>query len=531
MSLYEPLDSAASNTPSSSVPDDGLERVDLEVVKPQEEAMSLSPGEFALKNQVLPLHIEGNTLVVAIGAITSLPAVDDLGILANRPVRAVMGDPNLIKERIEEYFLERILAGIPSDDGGSVAEIDDSTDLADLTKMAGETAVVQMVNLIFAQAVRDSASDIHIEPYEKSVKVRYRIDGMLSDMMTPPKRMHAAIVSRLKILGEMNIAERRLPQDGRIKITIAGRAVDVRVSIVPTVYGERAVMRLLDKGTALLGLPELGMPPETHEKFLKLIHQPYGIILATGPTGSGKSTSLYASLQEIWSPTTNILTIEDPVEYQVPGISQVQVRANIGLTFASGLRSFLRQDPDVIMVGEIRDHETAEIAIHASLTGHLVFSTLHTNDAPGAVTRLLDMGVEPYLAASSLIGVIAQRLVRRICTNCMEIYEPAHESLLAIGFTDDEIAGLPKETFKKGRGCDKCQGTGHRGRQGLYELFFIDEDIKRLTVDRASSSVMKNHAIKNQGMRTLLMEGKLMVLQGRTTAEEVMRVCQREDFS
>ena len=531
MSLYEPLDSAASNTPSSSVPDDGLERVDLEVVKPQEEAMSLSPGEFALKNQVLPLHIEGNTLVVAIGAITSLPAVDDLGILANRPVRAVMGDPALIKERIEEYFLERILAGIPSDDAGSVAEIDDTTDLADLTKMAGETAVVQMVNLIFAQAVRDSASDIHIEPYEKSVKVRYRIDGMLSDMMTPPKRMHAAIISRLKILGEMNIAERRLPQDGRIKITIAGRAIDVRVSIVPTVYGERAVMRLLDKGTALLGLPELGMPPETHEKFLKLIHQPYGIILATGPTGSGKSTSLYASLQEIWSPTTNILTIEDPVEYQVPGISQVQVRANIGLTFASGLRSFLRQDPDVIMVGEIRDHETAEIAIHASLTGHLVLSTIHTNDAPGAVTRLLDMGVEPYLAASSLIGVIAQRLVRRIGTNCMEIYEPAHESLLAIGFTDDEIAGLPKETFRKGKGCDKCQGTGHRGRQGLYELFFIDEDIKRLTVDRASSSVMKNHAIKNQGMRTLLMEGKLMVLQGRTTAEEVMRVCQREDFS
>jgi general secretion pathway protein E len=329
----------------------------------------------------------------------------------------------------------------------------------------------------------------------------------------------------------MNIAERRLPQDGRIKITIAGRQIDVRVSIIPTVYGERAVMRLLDKGTALLGMQELGMPAETLEKFRKLIHQPYGIILATGPTGSGKSTSLYASLQEIWSPTTNILTIEDPVEYQVPGISQVQVRSNIGLSFASGLRSFLRQDPDVIMVGEIRDHETAEIAIHASLTGHLVFSTLHTNDAPGAVTRLLDMGVEPYLAASSLIGVIAQRLVRRICTNCTEVYEPAHESLIAIGFTDDEIAALPAGTFKHGRGCDKCQGTGHRGRQGLYELFFIDEEIKRMTVDRASASVMKNHAIKNQGMRTLLMEGKLMVLQGRTTAEEVMRVCQREDFS
>jgi type II secretion system protein E len=533
MSLYEPLDSARDFASSSSVmPNDGLERVDLEVVKPQEEAMSLAPGEFALKNQVLPLYLEGETLVVAIGEITSLPSVDDLGILANRPVKAVMADSALIKERIEAYFLERILAGLPGEDqGGTIAEIDDSTDLADLTKMAGETAVVQMVNLIFAQAVRDSASDIHIEPYEKEVKVRYRIDGMLSDMMKPPKRMHAAIISRLKILGEMNIAERRLPQDGRIKITIAGRAIDVRVSIVPTVFGERAVMRLLDKGTALLGLQELGMPQETYEKFLKLIHQPYGIILATGPTGSGKSTSLYASLQEIWSPATNILTIEDPVEYQVPGISQVQVRSNIGLSFASGLRSFLRQDPDVIMVGEIRDHETAEIAIHASLTGHLVFSTLHTNDAPGAVTRLLDMGVEPYLAASSLIGVIAQRLVRRICPNCVENYTPSHESLMAIGFTDEELAGLPKDTFKKGRGCDKCQGTGHRGRQGLYELFFIDEDIRRLTVDRASSNTMKAHAIRNQGMRTLLMEGKLMVLQGRTTAEEVMRVCQREDVS
>jgi len=511
--------------------DDGLPTVDLEVTKPEEAAMNLAPGEFALKHQVLPLTLDGDTLVVAIGGITSLPAVDDLGILANRPVRPVLADSTMIKERIEEYFLERILAGIPSEEAGTaIAEVDDTTDLADLTKMAGETAVVQMVNLIFAQAVRDSASDIHIEPYEKEVKVRYRIDGMLGDMMKPPKRMHAAIISRLKILGEMNIAERRLPQDGRIKITIAGRQIDVRVSIIPTVYGERAVMRLLDKGTALLGLQELGMPPATFEKFLKLIHQPYGIILATGPTGSGKSTSLYASLQEIWSPTTNILTIEDPVEYQVPGISQVQVRPNIGLSFASGLRSFLRQDPDVIMVGEIRDHETAEIAIHASLTGHLVFSTLHTNDAPGAVTRLLDMGVEPYLAASSLIGVIAQRLVRRVCQNCTEVYQPARESLIAVGFTDEEIAGLSKDTFKHGRGCDKCQGTGHKGRQGLYELFFIDEDIRRLTIDRSSSNVMKTHAIRNQGMSTLLMEGKQQVLLGRTTAEEVMRVCQREDF-
>ncbi|MFZ4508343.1 MAG: GspE/PulE family protein, partial [Fimbriimonas sp.] len=406
-------------------------------------------------------------------------------------------------------------------------EIDDSTDLADLTKMAGETAVVQMVNLIFAQAVRDGASDIHIEPYERDVKVRYRIDGMLSEIMRPPKRMHAAIVSRLKILGEMNIAERRLPQDGRIRLTIAGRSIDVRVSIIPTVFGERAVMRILDKGTAMLGLEELGMQPDVFERFKGVISQPYGIILATGPTGSGKSTSLYASLQQIWSPTTNILTIEDPVEYQVGGIGQIQVRPQIGLTFASGLRSIVRQDPDVIMVGEIRDHETAEIAIHAALTGHLVFSTLHTNDAPGSVTRLLDMGVEPYLVASSLIGVIAQRLVRRICSNCAEPYTPTIEALRGLQFSEEEIA---RTVFRKGKGCEKCQNTGYRGRQGLYELFLVDDDVRRMTVDRASSATLKAHAIKAQGMRTLIEDGKLVVMAGKTTPEEILRVCQREAF-
>ncbi len=503
----------------------GLPFVDLAERKTDEAVMALAPGDFALKYQILPLELDGHTLVVAMGSLDSLQAADDLSILIDRPIRPVLGDPGLIRERVEEFFLERILAGLPSDDAGSVTEVDESTDLADLQRMATESAVVQMVNLIFAQAVRDGASDIHIEPYEREVKVRYRIDGMLGDMMRPPKRMHAAIVSRLKILGEMNIAERRLPQDGRIKITIAGRQIDVRVSIIPTVFGERAVMRLLDKGTALLGLPELGMQADVLEKFRKIISLPYGIILATGPTGSGKSTSLYASLQEIWSPTTNILTIEDPVEYQVPGISQVQVRPNIGLTFASGLRSFLRQDPDVIMVGEIRDHETAEIAIHASLTGHLVFSTLHTNDAPGALTRLLDMGVEPYLAASSLVGVIGQRLLRKVCENCAEEYDPKPEALRAVGIEP----GTPGR-YRRGRGCDKCQGGGYRGRQGLYELFVVDEEVKRLTVDRASTSVLKQHAVDHQGMRTLLGDGRLAVLAGKTTPEEVLRVCQREEF-
>ncbi|MDX1935125.1 MAG: ATPase, T2SS/T4P/T4SS family [Capsulimonadales bacterium] len=527
-----PLSPSLSSSTDGANSGSDFDLIDPEEIKPTVEAIRLVPGDFALRNRVLPLRLEAGTLVTAIGAPQTLAAVDELSVLLRMPTRAVLADANLVREKIEEIFLEKILAGLPgeaeSGDGGAY-EADETTDLADLQKMAGETAVVQMVNLIFAQAVRDGASDIHIEPYEREVKVRYRVDGMLRDVMSPPKRMHAALVSRLKILGELNIAERRLPQDGRIKIVIAGRAIDVRLSIVPTVFGERAVMRILDKGTAMLGLPELGMRPDMLSRYRQLIKFPYGVILVTGPTGSGKSTTLYASLQEIWSPTTNILTIEDPVEYQVKGISQIQVRANIGLSFANGLRSIVRQDPDVIMVGEIRDHETAEIAIHAALTGHLVFSTLHTNDAPGAVTRLLDMGVEPYLVASSLIGAVAQRLVRRVCAFCAEPDTPSPESLHALGITDEEIRTYGGQ-FRRGRGCDKCQQAGYKGRQALYELFLVDEPIRRMTVDRVSSSVMKDHALKTQNMRTLLGDGRIAVLEGRTTPEEVLRVCQREAF-
>lgn len=523
-------DNSTGDAELTGLPNDGFEWIDLEKIKPSEEAIRLAPGDFALKNQVLPIAIEGNVLVVAIATPESLAAVDDLGVLLQMPTKAVLASPTTVKERIEEIFLERILAGLPgqAEDSAAGAEFDDTTDLADLQKMAGETAVVQMVNLIFAQAVRDAASDIHIEPYERDMKVRYRVDGMLREVMTPPKRMHAAIVSRLKILGEMNIAERRLPQDGRIKIVIAGRNIDVRVSIIPTVYGERAVMRILDKGTAMLGLEDLGMRADILDKFRKMIRMPHGVILATGPTGSGKSTSLYASLQEIWSPTTNILTVEDPVEYQVAGIGQIQVRAGIGLTFANGLRSIVRQDPDIIMVGEIRDHETADIAIQAALTGHLVFSTLHTNDAAGAVTRLLDMGVEPYLVASSLIGAVAQRLVRRICANCIEEDSPDPELLRAMGITPADYAG--RNPFRRGKGCDKCLNTGYRGRVGLYELFIVDETIRRMTVEQTPSSVMRDRAVADQGMRTLLGDGVLAVLEGKTTPEEVMRVCARESF-
>lgn len=513
----------------ATIPNDpqlaGLTYVDLGEVKADPVALELVSGDYALNHQVLPMRFNGDVLEVAISGLASLQAVDDLGVLLQRPVRPLLADAQLIRDRIEERFLEGILSQLPGEDTAS--DFEEATDLADLQKMAGETAVVQMVNLIFAQSVRDGASDIHIEPYEREVKVRYRVDGILNDMMRPPKKMHAALISRLKILGEMNIAERRLPQDGRIKLNIAGRSIDVRVSIVPTVYGERAVMRILDKTTALLGLEELGMASDSLEKYRRVISQPYGIVLVTGPTGSGKSTTLYASLQEIYSPTTNILTIEDPVEYQVPGIGQIQVRPQIGLTFASGLRSIVRQDPDVIMVGEIRDHETAEIAIHAALTGHLVFSTLHTNDAPGAITRLLDMGVEPYLAASSLIGVVAQRLVRRNCANCSAPHDFDRDALRAVGITDSDMGGA---NFRKGQGCDKCQGTGFRGRQGVYELLQIDEQVRHMTVERVSAGVIREHALRVQGLRTLLGDGKLNILAGKTTPKEVLRVCQREDL-
>ncbi len=509
----------------------GLSTVDLDEVKPEAKALEAIPSEYVLKYQVLPLSQTDEALVVAVGGIDDLFKVDELGVLVGLNLRPVLADPNQIRDKIEERFLEGMMEGISHDDDGpsTDVDIDDTTDLTDLQRMAGEAAVVQMVNLMFAQAVRDKVSDIHIEPYEKEVKVRFRVDGILHEVASPPKRLHAAIASRIKILAELNIAERRLPQDGRIKLNIAGRQVDVRVSVIPTVQGERVVMRILDKGTSTLTLPQLGMREDQLLLFRKLINIPYGMLLVTGPTGSGKSTTLYAALQEIYSPKRNILTIEDPVEYQVAGIGQIQVRSSIGLTFANGLRSIVRQDPDVIMVGEIRDHETAEIAIHAALTGHLVFSTLHTNDAPSAITRLLDMGVEPYLAASSIVGVLAQRLVRVNCPSCSTPWMESEEALLSIGITpkDYDPSNPP---FRHGVGCDKCGGSGFRGRRGVFELLTVDEPIRRMTVEHAPASAIRDHALAAQGMRTLLGDGRKTVLEGHTTCDEVLRVCQREDF-
>ena len=500
--------------------------VDLIKSKPEPGVLQMAPADFALENQVLPLRIERGAVVVAIGSEAALSSVDSLGVLLDRPTKAVLADPILIRQIIEESFIEKILAGIPTGEA-AFTEISDETDLANLQKMAGETAIVQMVNLMFSQAVRDGASDIHIEPYEREVRVRYRLDGILHELMRPPKRMHAALISRLKILGEMNIAERRLPQDGRIKLQVAGRSIDVRVAIVPTMHGERAVMRILDKMNMALGIEAIGMPADTLVTFRKLNRLAHGMILSTGPTGSGKSTTLYSVLQELISPTTNIVTIEDPVEYQLYGIGQIQVRPQIGLSFANGLRSIVRQDPDIIMVGEIRDVETAEIAIHAALTGHLVFSTLHTNDSAGAITRLLDMGVEPYLAASSIVGVLAQRLVRRNCPACSRPSEEPDSLLRSVGVSNED---LKHGALYRGVGCEKCQGTGYKGRTGVFELLVIDETLRQMTVDRASASAIKNYAVGNLDMRGLLEDGRRALLAGITTPEEVVRVCQSEDI-
>jgi type II secretion system protein E len=522
----KPETEALATVPDRRTVPAALTYVDLEVVKPDPAALALAPREFAFKHQVLPLYIQEGLLIVAIGSKLSLGAVDDLGVLLDKPVRPLLADAALIRESIEEHFIEQILSDLPGEEG-SYAEVDENIDLADLQQMAGETAVIQMANLIFSQAVRDGASDVHIEPYEREVRVRYRLDGILHDLLRPPKRMHAALISRLKILSEMNIAERRLPQDGRIKLQVAGRSIDVRVSIVPTMHGERAVMRILDKTNAMFGLEDVGMASDSLTTLRELIRSPHGMILSTGPTGSGKTTTLYGALQELTSLTTNILTIEDPVEYQLFGIGQIQVRPAIGLTFANGLRSIVRQDPDILMVGEIRDQETAEIAIHAALTGHMVFSTLHTNDSAGAVTRLLDMGVEPYLAASSIIAVLAQRLVRRNCPSCSGPVPAPEAALRSVGLREADLKGHP---FIRGKGCEKCLGTGFKGRTGLFELLVIDEPIQKLITERSSAGDIKNYAVEKLKMRTLLQDGRRAVLAGLTTPEEVLRVCQREEL-
>jgi general secretion pathway protein E len=401
-------------------------------------------------------------------------------------------------------------------------ELEEPRDLLDADD---EAPIIRLVNSLLFQAVKDRASDIHVEPFERDLLVRFRIDGILYDIITPPKRFQPVIISRVKVMAGLNIAEKRLPQDGRIRIRLAGKDVDIRVSTVPTAHGERVVMRLLDRSATILQLGELGLIGHKQERVDQLIHQPHGIILVTGPTGSGKTTTLYAALSRINTTDKNIITIEDPIEYQLHGVGQIQVNPKIELTFASGLRSVLRQDPDVVMVGEIRDVETAKIAIQAALTGHLVFSTLHTNDSCAAITRLLDMGIEPFLVSSSLIAVMAQRLVRRICTACAVPYTPSMEELRQLGVASDRLEG--NTVYRTGPGCAECKRTGYRGRTGIHELLIIDDDVRNLIMKAADSATIRR-AAASRGMTSLREDGAEKLLAGMTTVEEILRVTQED---
>jgi general secretion pathway protein E len=474
----------------------------------------------------------GNSIVLAMGDPHDTALLDHARMLLEAPIIPHLAPPQAILDAINQVYdraaneSERLMGDMASDDLDSLAhELEEPQDLLDSTD--DEAPIIKLVNSLLFQAIKERASDIHIEPFERELSVRFRVDGVLREKIKPPKRFQKAIASRVKIMGSLNIAETRLPQDGRIRIKIAGRDIDIRLSTVPTTHGERIVMRLLDKSAVLLDLAAIGFSPEQLKLMDTFIHRSHGIVLVTGPTGSGKTTTLYAALSKINNPDLNILTVEDPVEYQITGIGQVQVNAKIELTFASGLRSFLRQDPDVIMVGEIRDLETAEIAIQASLTGHLVFSTVHTNDAPGAITRLVDMGVEPFLVASSLVGCLAQRLVRVVCKECREAYVPTAEELLEIGFGPDAMTSRGIAQLYRAVGCSNCNQTGYRGRTGIYEMMIVSDDIRQQILRKVDSNTIKKTAVA-QGMRTLTQDGALKVLRGITTSAELLSVTQED---
>jgi general secretion pathway protein E len=501
-------------------------------VIPDELVRSI-PISFARQTRIIPLgRTDDGVVLLACADPLDTATQDAVRVLLGCELELAVAAPELIVGAINSAYdratalAETAVAGLEEGEGTGIdGGIDE--DIVDLLDIEGddEAPIIRLVNSLMSQAAKDRASDIHIEPQEREMVVRFRVDGVLKEIIKPPRRFRDAITSRVKIMAGLNIAEKRLPQDGRIRLKIAGRDIDIRVSTVPTTYGERIVMRLLDRSNALRELSDIGFSRRNFKMMEMLIHKSHGIILVTGPTGSGKTSTLYASLAKINKPELNILTIEDPVEYQLKGIGQVQVNAKIDLTFASGLRSFLRQDPDVIMVGEIRDRETAEIAIQASLTGHLVLSTVHTNDSAGAVTRLVDMGVEPFLVASSLIGVLAQRLVRTICPDCKESYTPTAEELVEVGIDPGSV-----DVMYRGRGCKKCGDTGYRGRIGIYELMLVDDDIRNLVNQNVDAGTLKNLA-RQKGLIALREDGAEKAIAGITTVAEVTRVTQEDAMS
>ncbi len=499
----------------------GVELIEGDAIPESPPMVENLSVEYMRATRILPLRMDEQRIVLAMADPGDGAVIENVELVTGKRV-----EPVLVRARDLSERFERLFGGVEEPDAGSEGiEVlkEDEEDVEHLRDLASEAPVIRLVNQILSRAVEQRASDIHVEPFENELRVRYRIDGVLHDVDAPPRSLTAAVISRIKLMAKLNIAERRLPQDGRIKIRLVGREIDLRVSSLPTLYGESVVLRILDRSSIVVDLMRLGMPEDTLEIFSNLISQPHGLLLVTGPTGSGKTTTLYGALDKINSPDKKIITIEDPVEYQLRGVNQIHVRSQIGLTFASGLRSIVRQDPDVIMVGEIRDAETAEIAIQAALTGHLVFSTLHTNDAAGAVSRLLDMGVEDYLLASSLLGVLAQRLVRQLCRHCREPVEAGPDLLreLRAGANGDE------PTVFREVGCRECAGTGFHGRSGIYELLQIDDHIRKLILSRAPVDRIKAAAVE-RGMRTLRDDGWRKVSAGVTTVAEVLRVTQDE---
>jgi type IV pilus assembly protein PilB len=489
------------------------------------------PEDIVRKYQIVPVDKTGETLTIALSDPSNIYLLDELRLLTKCTIVPVISFESDIQEAIEHYYkkdgseFDEMLKDI-TDEEAEILRIMESgdaggDDVNDLSIDADDAPVIQLVNAMISEAIKMRSSDIHIEPYEKDLRIRYRVDGVLHEMKSPPKKFQNAIVSRIKIMSEMDIAERRLPQDGRFKVSIVGKNIDFRVSSVPTAYGEKVVIRILDRSNLLLNLTDLGMSGEVLEKFESQIRAPWGMILVTGPTGSGKSTTLYSALSTINDPRKNILTIEDPIEYQLKGINQTQARPDIGLSFADGLRSFLRQDPDIIMVGEIRDTETAEIAVKAALTGHLVLSTVHTNDAPSTINRLTNMGVEAFLVTASVNMIVAQRLVRRICENCRQPYTPPADLISSLGFDAATV-------FNRGQGCDRCHGSGYRGRCALYEVMIVSDNMRDRIIEGISSTGLKRMAIQ-EGMQTLRMAGLQKIGEGVTTIDEVLGTTASDD--
>jgi type IV pilus assembly protein PilB len=510
----------------------GIQSITLSQLDIDPDVIKLVPEQIARKYEVLPVKLQGNTLTLAMGDPTNVFALDDVGFMTNLQVIPAVASQAAIRQAIDRAYDSKGggIADIVSEMEGAAADVElvegdeeaaaSKVDVFELKESADEAPVVRLINMILVDAIRRGASDIHLEPYEKVFRVRFRVDGVLHEIMTPPKRLEAALTSRVKIMASLDIAERRLPQDGRIKLRFNQREIDFRVSTLPTIYGEKTVMRILDKDSLQLDLTMLGFDSWSLEQFTKAIHNPYGMILITGPTGSGKTTTLYSAIHTINSPDINIMTAEDPVEYNLRGVNQVQINEEIGRTFAAALRAFLRQDPDVILVGETRDLETAQIGIRAALTGHLVLTTLHTNDCPSTVARLLDMGIPPFLVSSSLTLILAQRLGRKVCKDCKQPYDADEEVLVPYGHIPQ---GLGKISFYKGKGCATCNFTGMKGRVAIYEVMPINQDIRDLII-RNAPAVEIGEAAQRQGMKTLRQNALQKVIEGGMTIEEVLRV-------